>query len=211
LLLFSSFLFGQTITITNPTSESKWCGVQTIQWSVDNKTEEFRGITPPGDPGYYKIFYAPEGTSIPTPWGFDPDPSDPWVKINADVPDDGEEVSSYSLNWDTTGVASDGNYIILIAAYNPDGECVSVSSQTFLVDNTPPTVEVSFDDPATPDGNNGWYITAPQVTITVSDDDAGPRATNPIKYRIGSSGPYNPVDENPYTFTADTAYEGETL
>jgi len=201
--VFSSLLFSQTITITSPTSSSKWRGVQTIRWSVNNKTDEFRGINPPGNPGYYRIFYAPEGTSIPP---FGEEPSSPWVKINGDIRDDGKETSSYSLDWDTAEVTSDGKYIILIRAYNPDGECVEDDSVTFLVDNTKPTVSVSFD-PATPDGNHNWYKTAPKVTITVSDTDAGPRTTYPIRYSIGS-GSYTWVNENPHTFTA---VEGQIL
>jgi len=212
LLVFSSFLFAQTITITNPTSESKWCGTQTIEWSVDNKTEEFRGITPPGDPGYYKIFYAPEGTPpITTPWGFGPDPSYPWVIINADVRDDGEEVSSYSLNWDTW-VASDGNYIILIAAYNPDGECVSVSSQTFLVDNTLPTISVSYT-PEVGERTNGWWNlhNAPiEVKITVSDAHAGVKE---IRYKVDSGSETTvSVSGSPSSYDCTfTATEGTTL
>ena len=201
---FSSFLFSMAnVTITNPTSSSMWRGVQTIQWSVDNKDEEFRGITPSGDPGYYRIFYAPEGTSIPL---LREEPSSPWIKINGDVQDDGEATSSYSLNWHTTDVASDGKYIILIRAYNPDGECVDYDSVTFLVDNTKPTVSVSFY-PAKPDGNDNWYKTAPEVTITVSDADAGPSTTNPIRYRIGS-GPWNSASTSTYTFPA---VEGQIL
>ena len=94
-VLFSSyFLYSQTITITNPTEDSKWRGTQTITWEVNNKSDQFRGITPSGSAGYYKIFYAPEGTEIP---GFEEEPSSPWEQISEFFQDDGKEASTYNL------------------------------------------------------------------------------------------------------------------
>jgi len=203
LLLFSSFLFGDvTITITNPTSESKWRGVQTIEWSVTGEE--------PAD-CVWGVKYCPSDER--SDWWYWNNTTQSW---QLEIPDYSDRLPRGTRYLDVNTLdekfkfytSSDAR--VEVSAGNSESyTCYgTVASDFFLVDNTDPTVEVSFD-PATPDGNNGWYITAPQVTITVSDNDAGPRATNPIKYSIGSySGPYNWVDENPFTFTA---VEGEIL
>jgi len=48
----------------------------------------------------------------------------------------------------------------------------NATSAAFLVDAVGPTITHAVD-PATPDGANGWYVTAPTVTFTCADDVSG--------------------------------------
>jgi len=188
LLVFAlpAFLSAVTITVTNPTGTSKWRGTQTIQWDATFKGVQFRGINPPGLPGTYKIFFAPEGTAVPAS---DVDPVAPWQQIGGSVQDDGAESSTYSANWDTSVVSPDGNYIILIRAYYPDTgfQAVETVTPAFLVDNTEPGIVVGYSPAAGSRNASGWYnLTNSPITveITVTDADAGVRASNTVMYQV---------------------------
>jgi regulation of enolase protein 1 (concanavalin A-like superfamily) len=62
------------------------------------------------------------------------------------------------------------------------------------VDTTAPTTELTLD-PATADGDNGWYVTAPSFTLTA--DDADGSGVESTEYRVGDG--------------EWTAYDGEAV
>jgi hypothetical protein len=74
---------------------------------------------------------------------------------------------------DRPAIAADGNHVAF--KFSSDELVLGTNDfdNTFVrsrnPDTTPPQVTVTVS-PANPDGANGWYITAPSVTVTAADD-----------------------------------------
>ena len=70
-------------------------------------------------------------------------------------------------------VAIDGDRVVIGAPRDDDNGERSGSVYVFSPsDVTAPVVSVGVD-PASPDGTNGWYVTAPVVSVSATDDDSG--------------------------------------
>lgn len=78
-------------------------------------------------------------------------------------------VASRSRSWDTTSWPDGGDYLVRVS----DGSTSDASNARFMVDNTDPTTEATFEGATC----NGWYSEAPLVTLTATDNLAGVRAT----------------------------------
>jgi len=87
-----------------------------------------------------------------------------------------------------SGLAGNGTVIATMAAAvatdaagNPNTASTSTdNSVTFISDNTPPVITASLT-PATPNGQNGWYISAVTVSFTCADEAGGSGlATNTV-------------------------------
>jgi hypothetical protein len=68
----------------------------------------------------------------------------------------------------------------------------SVAIFDFNDDTTPPVTTHSLD-PATPDGNNGWYVSDVTVTLTATDDMSGVKE---IKYKVNNGATQTIIGDN---------------
>lgn len=73
------------------------------------------------------------------------------------------------------------------------------------VDDTPPIVEIEID-PSEPDGNNGWYITPPNITIIAHDPEIAPgipgSGVGTIHYSI-SGEPWETINSDYHEFSVN--------
>lgn len=83
---------------------------------------------------------------------------------------------SYSL----TNPTADETYILKSHATDLAGNSESTYKLTVVYDKTIPQVALAID-PASPDGDNSWYVTKPKVTLTASDANF-----EKIEYQIDS-------------------------
>ncbi|MCD6512722.1 MAG: hypothetical protein J7K61_03895 [Thermoplasmata archaeon] len=90
------------------------------------------------------------------------------------------------------------NFTIYAKDYLGNENVSSVHNFTIQQDTTPPVTTCTLD-PATPNGNNGWYITPVNVTIDATDDSSGVKAT----YYCVDAGTWHNITV-PYTFTIST-------
>ena len=95
------------------------------------------------------------------------------------------EISDGGTNWTSLGdpVTNDAAMTSFgLMALGPEQAApVTVAFDYFRVgDTTPPSVSVAVD-PATPNGENGWYVSPVTVSATATDDSGSAR----ISYRIG--------------------------
>lgn len=70
----------------------------------------------------------------------------------------------------TFGISTDGIFSVGAHASDLAGNSTSIA-KNMSVDTTPPTV--SFNVPYVPDGQNGWYITKPSITLDSTDVTSG--------------------------------------
>ncbi|MEV4810976.1 ThuA domain-containing protein [Micromonospora avicenniae] len=96
------------------------------------------------------------------------------------------EISDGGVNWTSLGdpVTNDATMTSFgLMALGPEQVSpVTVAFDYFrVVDTTPPSVSVTVD-PATPNGDNGWYVSPVTVSATGADDSGRPVR---ISYRIG--------------------------
>ena len=66
-------------------------------------------------------------------------------------------------------------------------------------DDTTPPVTTHYVDPATPNGDNGWYVNDVEVTLDATDDMSGVKE---IRYRIGG-GSWQTISGHHGTFMID--------
>lgn len=69
-------------------------------------------------------------------------------------------------------VSDDGMHTVYAAARDTAGNKEAVKSESFKIDSTTPTI-VGAVVPASPGGDNGWYVTPPTVTFACSDATSG--------------------------------------
>ncbi|RLC68044.1 MAG: hypothetical protein DRH97_04040, partial [Chloroflexi bacterium] len=99
----------------------------------------------------------------------------PWQTLASDEDNDG------AFEWNTIGYPDSTLYIIRISTEDYWGNIGSDESYTtFTVDNTNP-VTTAYLNPATPNGDNDWYINNVQVTLVATDETSGIDYT---KYKI---------------------------
>ncbi len=100
-------------------------------------------------------------------------------------------IASSTLQWDTgavTPVTPEGKHSGTITATDNAGNVKTQAVGPYWVDLTAPAVAVVLN-PAQPDGDNGWYKTAPSASVTAGDG-VGSGVTG-IFYRLdGSDYPY---------------------
>ncbi|WP_129667645.1 ThuA domain-containing protein [Phytoactinopolyspora endophytica] len=116
------------------------------------------------------------------------------------------EISGDGVNWESLGdpVTNDAEMTSFgLMAIGPEQEeTVTVAFDYFRLaddeeDTTPPALEAEVD-PAEADGDNGWYVTPPTVTVTATDDSGGDVA---IETRTGDGeweaydGPVEVIDD----------------
>jgi hypothetical protein len=94
--------------------------------------------------------------------------------------------------WDASN-AADGPHTIVATVTDGAGNTASATT-TYTIDRTPATAAIAFG-PTAPDGANGWYVTAPTVTLSAT----GGTGTPSLRYRIngGAEATYSA----PFTFT----------
>jgi len=100
---------------------------------------------------------------------------------------------------DIVGLALlDGNHTADVRCIDSEGAYISnTSGTTFFVDTVNPTV-LHILNPASPNGDNGWYRST--VEITLNANDAPPSSgIDRIEYTIGSTNIYT----NPFTISAE--------
>ena len=163
--------------ISNP---SVWCGVTLDRISPDvvltnpttsllNGNIEVRGSVTDLNPHHYWLVVTnSEGNNIAGP---------------GVVNETNSFVDKLLFNWDTTLLDDDDYTIKLEARDSADNKDVgSIDWKIVTVDNTAPTVDLAID-PATPDGDNDWYITNPEITLLATDVHNIDR----IEYQWGST------------------------
>jgi len=75
--------------------------------------------------------------------------------------------SAGTYSWDTMSFPESGAYLVRFLS-NPGALIYDTSNAIFMVDNTAP-VTTETPAPASPNGDNGWYISAPTITLTCDD------------------------------------------
>jgi len=90
-----------------------------------------------------------------------------------------------------------GEHIVLFYSIDSAGNQETEKSVTFKIDQTPP-VTTSVIDPSTPNGENGWYVTSVEVTLSATDTTSGVDETR-YKLNDGSWTTYTA----PFTITDD--------
>lgn len=75
--------------------------------------------------------------------------------------------SSGSVTWNTSG-AQEGTNTVRSIAYDVAGNASVPADLVYLLDRVQPTTSITLN-PTSPDGLNGWYRTAPIVTVTAND------------------------------------------
>ena len=81
-----------------------------------------------------------------------------------------------------------------------------ITGSNFVDDTTPPITTHSLD-PATPDGENGWYVSDVNVTLNATDDMSGVKT---IFYRIGD-GPVRKIQGDNGSFLIDEDYDNLSI
>jgi len=67
---------------------------------------------------------------------------------------------------------ADGIWVVESHVVDQAGNRTDLPPLTVKVDTTPPTLALHVD-PSTPDGDNGWYVTAPVVAVEANDEGSG--------------------------------------
>lgn len=125
------------------------------------------------------------------------------ITLSATDDDSGVDYTMYRINngtWVTYSssfiVSSNGYYQVDFYSADNAGNAETVDSVNFKINISVPTTVATFN-PATPDGNNDWYLGTVEVTLTASDPDG----INYTKYRVGNTawqtytGPFNVSDD----------------
>jgi|GEM_PF-5611610 len=121
-----------------------------------------------------ELSYGPFGSGTESYWngaGWQADP----VRFDAT----GTDAWSYRL----PGTVADGTYHIASHAVDNAGNVENTYAVTIVYDSVAPNVMFSIS-PADPNGDNGWYVTHPVVTLSANDNDT----VAMIEYRLTDSG-----------------------
>ena len=113
-----------------------------------------------------------------------------------------------ALTFDDYNFAEEGVYAIMLELVDDDDD--NYGNNLFEwgvgVDDTPPNSEHTFE-PATPDGENGWYVSDVTVTLTATDPeigcDAAGSGVKEIKYTVNGAPGTIPGDEGSFDMTTD--------
>jgi hypothetical protein len=93
-----------------------------------------------------------------------------------------QSVSLDGVTWSgSVNVATEGTYAIRAQATDNAGNA-STTTQAVKLDATPPSLSVTVPSP---DGLNGWYVTAPSLSVTVNDVTSG---VNKTEYSVDGGG-----------------------
>ena len=90
-------------------------------------------------------------------------------------------------NWSFDALDNDGYYEFYSIANDTAGnmeDSPGTADAIAGVDTLPPTTNYSFD-PATPDGENGWYVSDVEVTLNATDNTSGVDST---EYNLDGTG-----------------------
>jgi parallel beta-helix repeat protein len=127
----------------------------------------------------------------------------PWQILASDEENDGAYL------WNTTGYPDGTIYMIRISTEDYWGNMGSDESYTtFTVDNTAPET-TAYLDPATPDGENNWYVSNVRITLVTENMS---RFLNPVTISKIAGGGYTmyKIDDGdwqeyfvPFTVTED--------
>jgi|GEM_PF-4226298 len=123
--------------------------------------------------------------------------------IDLDEPLGGTE----SLSFDDYDFAVEGIYELIFNLSDDNDDDLKNNVRKLMIgaDDTPP-VSMHALIPAVPDGDNGWYVSDVEVTLTAEDPEIGCEQpgsdVKEIKYKIGD-GSWQTVPGNEVTFTLD--------
>lgn len=127
------------LTVTAPNGAEEWRGTQTITWTSNGTVGDFVNIV------YSDNDFA--GQSI----------------IATNVPNTG------SYDWDTTtSVFADPGSLYKVRFLDGSNLVFDSSDVAFTIDNEDP-VTTETASPLSPNGDNGWYISAPSITLVCAD------------------------------------------
>ncbi len=115
--------------------------------------------------------------------------TEPMITLSKDEEDSGSEVrfmcdmDGEVIEYSGPFFVPEGEHLIDIWAMDNSGRSSNITQLDLKVDIRPPRTEIEIY-PDEPDGENGWYVTNPEVILTPSEPDCS------IEYRISSS-PFN--------------------
>ncbi|HWQ60586.1 MAG TPA: hypothetical protein VN420_05595 [Candidatus Fimivivens sp.] len=101
-------------------------------------------------------------------------------------------------NYRLPGTIADGAYRISSQSIDHAGNVGNTYSITIVSDATAPSVNLAVS-PSSPDGDNDWYVTRPQVTLSAGDNGS----VSAIEYRLDGTGAWQTY-ENPVTLSDGT-------
>ncbi|MCB9800889.1 MAG: right-handed parallel beta-helix repeat-containing protein [Pseudomonadales bacterium] len=111
-----------------------------------------------------EIMYTPFGSTDSVYWNHD---TGEWQAGVVQVPATGTDTWSYQI---PEASVEEGIYDITSHATDNAGNVETTYTIKIVYDKTIPEVVLTID-PATPDGNNGWYkLYEPEITLTASDN-----------------------------------------
>ncbi len=101
-----------------------------------------------------------------------------WISSGTEILNDasGTTVWNYSI-----GSQSEDTYTIKSHAVDNAGNQENTYTLTIIFDKTIPTVDLSID-PSSPDGDNDWYVSKPDITLTAADNTK----LDKIEYQLDS-------------------------
>lgn len=140
-------------TITAPTSATKWNGGNhNITWTTTNITDATSGLTTTP----ISLYYSTNAS----------DPSPTWTLIADNLSNSG------SYTWDVPNTINSTDVQVRIDAVDNAGNVASQVSQTFTIDNTPPTATITI----TPNNSplNGYAINNATTSINLVIDFSEP-------------------------------------
>lgn len=160
----SSGTYFLRLTVTDSSSAS---ASHVISVVIENDLPQAT-ITAPVDGDAVPAFTVIRGTAS--------DPSSGVSKVEVSIDNgpwqeaDGQE--NWTFLWDTSAYENGSLHTIRARAVDRAGNVgPETAAITVRVDNVTPVSSCTFN-PATPDGSNGWYKTAPQVTLSADNLDS---------------------------------------
>lgn len=139
----------QTNTITAPTNVTIWnSGNHNITWTAANITDATSGLaTNP-----ISLYYTTNAS----------DPNPTWTLIASGLANNG------SYTWNVPNSINSTDVKVRIDAVDVAGNIASQPSQTFTIDNTPPTATITITPNNTPSG--GYSINNATTSVTIDAD-----------------------------------------
>jgi len=171
----------------NNESEPNWENLKSTSFKIDQTAPETSCELDPPEPDGENDWYVSD------------------VEVTLTATDDTSGINYTMYNLDETGwteydsitVTTDGYHTVEYNSTDNAGNTESTKSVDFEIDQTAPETSCELDPPE-PDGENDWYVSDVEVTLTATDDTSG---VNYTMYKLDENDWTKYM--NPFTVTTD--------